>query len=181
MHHQPRNNHNHLVRRLQKTGHENRSNDEVHAVRADAKRRVKKRAPGGGKTCRIRQNGQGLSSSAVIEATATASATAAASSAQDSAAPAASTEAWTSAVESSSQAAPQETAPASSTWVEAPPAETAPATSSVWVQPSAAPAAPAAGSGGWMNSGSKVGLCWPNGDWVSFRRRQVTFSAWDDG
>ena len=168
--HSPRNNHNHLARRLQKNGLQNRSNDhgnEVRAVRPDAKRRVKKRAPGGGKTCRIRQAGaQGLSSSAV------AASTTAVASAQETATDVQSTDAQSSTVESSTQAAPQETAQASSTWVEAsssaPAAEPTAATSSVWVQPAApSSAAPAAGNGGWMNSGSKVGLCWPNGDWVS--------------
>ena len=169
--HSPRNNHNHLARRLQKNGLQNRSNDhgnEVRAVRPDAKRRVKKRAPGGGKTCRIRQAGaQGLSSSSSVAASTTAVA-----SAQETATDVQSTDVQSSTVESSTQAAPQETAQASSTWVEAsssaPAAEPTAATSSVWVQPAApSSAAPAAGNGGWMNSGSKVGLCWPNGDWVS--------------
>lgn len=170
-------NHNHLARRLQKTGLQNRSDSEVRAVKADAKRRVKKRAPGsGGKTCRIRQQGGGVSSLASASASATsvtevasASATASVTDAATAAAStpvqetaAVTTDAWTSAAAESTQA--QETW-ASSTWVE----PTA-ASSSVWVQPSATAAAPttgAAGSGGWLNAGSKVGLCWPNGDWVS--------------
>lgn len=168
-------NHNHLARRLQKTGLQNRSDSEVRAVKADAKRRVKKRAPGsGGKTCRIRQQGGGVSSLASASASATsvtevasASATASVTDAATAAAStpvqetaAVTTDAWTSAAAESTQA--QETW-ASSTWVE----PTA-ASSSVWVQPSATAAAPttgAAGSGGWLNAGSKVGLCWPNGDW----------------
>lgn len=172
------NSHNHLARRLQKTGLQNRSDSEVRAVKADAKRRVKKRAPGsGGKTCRIRQQGGGVSSLASASASATAYVTEVASasataSVTDAATAAASTpvqetaatttDAWTSAAEST-QAATQE---ASSTWVET----TAASSSSVWVQPSATAAAPttgAAGSGGWLNAGSKLGLCWPNGDWVS--------------
>jgi hypothetical protein len=102
----------------------------------------------------------------VASASATASVTDAASAAgstpvQETAA--ATTDAWTSAAAESTQA--QETW-ASSTWVE----PTAASSSSVWVQPSATAAAPTtggAGSGGWLNAGSKLGLCWPNGDWVS--------------
>jgi hypothetical protein len=99
--------------------------------------------------------------SASATASVTDSATAAASTpVQETAA--ATTDAWTSAAESTQA---QETW-ASSTWVE----PTAASSSSVWVQPSATAAAPTtggAGSGGWLNAGSKLGLCWPNGDWVS--------------
>lgn len=166
--HSPRSHHAGIARRF---AHADKSS-EFNVVRSDAhsKRRVKKRGPGG-KTCRIRQAGVTPTLTGQVSATNSVATTLASST--DSAAAqvsSASSSVWTeAAVASSSAASAPESTAWTSTWVEyetqavssAPaPAETSAVSSG----------GGSAGTGGWMNSGSKVGLCWPNGDWVSWRR-----------
>ena len=172
--HSPRSHHAGIARRF---AHADKPKAEFNVVRSDAqsKRRVKKRGPSGGKTCRIRQAG-GLSASAAASSTGAASSAAAAatelpSSATDSAAAqaaSATSSVWTESAVASSSAAPESTA-WTSTWVEyeTEAASSAPAPAATSAVSSGGGSA---GTGGWMNSGSKVGLCWPNGDWVSRER-----------
>jgi hypothetical protein len=165
--HSPRSHHAGIARRLAQP------KAEFEVVRSDAqsKRRVKKRGPSGGKTCRIRQAG-GLSASVASVASATGVATTSlplASATESAAAQAASASSsvWTeAAVAASSAAAAPESTAWTSTWVEyeTEVASSAPAPAAAT---SAVSSGGSAGTGGWMNSGSKVGLCWPNGDWVS--------------
>ena len=155
--HSPRSHHAGVARRF---AHAEAA--EFNVVRSDAqsKRRVKKRGPSGGKTCRIRQAG----ASAVASATGLASSGSAAASSLASATDSASSSVWTDAAVASSSAAPESSA-VTSTWVEyaTEAASSAPAATSTTAPSNGG----SAGTGGWMNSGSKVGLCWPNGDWVS--------------